>query len=90
VFLASEIKRAHFEIGSGEFSLRKWQFGQTWDQRWYWRQLNDDGTQKDSAATFDRQLECIADACDHGYLEPQTTQSIFLARDLPPEKSKQS
>jgi hypothetical protein len=61
--------------------MQRWQFGQKPDRRWYWRRLNDDAPYLDSSRTFVSRLECIADAYEHGYLAPQTTQSIFLSTD---------
>jgi hypothetical protein len=63
----------------GIFTMQRWQFGQKTDQRWYWRRLNDDSTHLDSSGAFASRLECLADAFEHGYLAPQTTQSIFLS-----------
>jgi hypothetical protein len=59
--------------------MQRWQFGQTTDRRWFWRKLCDDSTHVDSARTFSSRLECVADAFEHGYLAPDTTQSIFLS-----------
>jgi hypothetical protein len=64
--------------------MRKWQFGQMWDQRWYWRRLHDDGSFLESTRAFDSKIECVADAFDHGYCSPPVDQSIFLPRDVPP------
>jgi hypothetical protein len=32
--------------------MRRWQFAQTMDQRWYWRRFNNDGTHTDSSRMF--------------------------------------
>jgi hypothetical protein len=69
--------------------VQKWQFGQMLDQRWYWRELHDDGTFMESSRAFDSRLDCVADAFDHGYCSPQVGQSIVLPRDLPPALRQQ-
>ena len=50
--------------------MAHWEFALRTDQRWYWRRVNVDGTCRDSAHAFERRLDCVADAFDHGYLSP--------------------
>ena len=59
--------------------MKRWQFGQTMDQRWYWRRFNDDGTQTESARMFGSRVHCIADAFEHGYMSSQRAQSSACA-----------
>jgi hypothetical protein len=63
--------------------MRRWEFGQTADQRWYWRRLHADGTFLESPRTFESRLDCVANAFDHGYCSPPVGQSIFLPHDVP-------
>jgi hypothetical protein len=63
--------------------MQQWEFGLGLDQRWYWRRLAPDGTYVECDRTFDSRLQCVADAFEHGYLSPQTSQSIFLNDHLP-------
>jgi len=60
--------------------MKRWQFGQTMDQRWYWRRFNDDGTQTESSRMFANRVDCIADAFEHGYMSSQRAQSSACAR----------
>jgi hypothetical protein len=46
--------------------MKRWQFGQTLDRRWYWRKFNDYGTHIDSPRMFASRVDCIADAFEHG------------------------
>jgi hypothetical protein len=73
-----------FITGSAE-KMQQWEFGMGLDHRWYWRRLAPDGTYLECDRTFDSRLQCIADAFEHGYLSPQTSQSVFLHEHLPPK-----
>ena len=65
--------------------MQQWEFGLGLDHRWYWRRLAPDGTYVECDRRFDSRLQCVADAFEHGYLSPQTSQSIVLNDHLPAE-----